>query len=168
MAALKKRLLSSRTTRPVITAASSSIHPSIQHSLPTSGPIPYSPASLLPCHLTAFAMGPALSAPSVNPHLHLHLPLTSSLSLLLHPQLFVHLLPSCGTSVEAVEKPLSTFFFGPHYLHPSIFMFVYSPEPTCQYGHDDAQLLWQIRCSLVCKLPVVVSPGEFFPCQAVT
>ena len=123
------------------------IHLSI---LPTSGSIPHSPDSLHACLLLSALPSP--SAPSVS---SLHFPSPPSIPPQLCPSLppSVPLLPLtssvmshlCGGSGE----PLSlSFFFWPRYFpihHHVCFPHPPHERPTSQYGHDDAQLLWQIE-----------------------
>lgn len=176
---LKKRLLSNRKTGPVITAPFPFIHLSNTHSLHLDPSLTHlTPSS--PCHLPSFAVCLPLSAlPSVP------------ISICLFPSSFQLTLPSPPSSTLSVSASLSahassnfsgnepplwrqrkapfiTIFLATLFPNPSSCVFFFSPKrSTSHYGHDDAQLLWQIGCSLVCKLPVVVSPGELVSHQAV-
>lgn len=129
---LKKRLLhlSNRTTRPVITAPSpSSIYPSLQHSLPTSGSIPDSPVSLLALPSSSLAVCVLFSAlPSPPLHLSLPFPYSAlSLSLSIHSSSTLSISASLSAHAPSDlcsnepplwrqwKSPFITIFFWLHY-----------------------------------------------------
>lgn len=107
----------------------SSIYPSLQHSLPTSGPIPHSPDSLLPSPPSSLAMCLPPAMP-LSPPLHLSHPLPclalspihSSSTLSISASLSAHAPADFSSneppSVEAVETPFISTFFFPLYYFP--------------------------------------------------
>lgn len=147
MAAPRKRLRSNRTTRPVITASS---RPSRRYTQLRP------PSRHLPATLTASITSICLLLPLCSPASSISAPLT----------------PHASSDSGGNESPrcfLATLFPDPSscvcLLFACFFFFFIYPalrprgRPR-QCSRDDAQLLRQIPPSLVCKPPVVVSPGE--------
>lgn len=130
-----------------------SIHPSFQHlgpslthltpSFPRHPPPSACACYSQLCHHPPLHLSPPFTSPLLHPFFlnFVHLCLPQCPALPLTSSVMSHL---CGCSGEPLSLPFS---FG-RVISQSIIMCVFSPpheRPTSQYGHDDAQLLWQIE-----------------------